>query len=309
MSHDSATMSDVSASMPEASAEALARAEFEAKMKTDMRVEMEMVAVRCATVEKEDWLNSQCKSMEVDVKVTGLHYRVKEFQKKNAKGRAEWRADMLRRIFVDTRVIEEDILYESRGGKKVLRDVIRNMHPLGQKDKTSQIGPAIIIAFTQSSVANDIKEVVRKDAGIELVKTKRGGRDPEKIKIFSHLPPILEALRNECLRERRIHKAKEVAEEGTKRFICNESLTWPWISLVVIDGESKTQIPFKLEDARLADPARTLALNHLRGVRKFTPFHVLTADEKRIIGPEVTTSIDNPTEGLRNAVASNDIQK
>ena len=246
--------------------------------------------------------------MEVNVKVTGLHYRVKDFQKRNAKGRAEWRSDMLRRILVDTRVVEEDVLFETRaGGKKVLRDVIRNMHPLGQKDKSTSVGPAIVIAFTQSSLANDIKEVVRKqDSGIILEKTKRNGRDTEKIKIFSHLPPILEALRNECLRERKILKA---AAEGTKRFICHESLIWPWISLICIDDEAKTPIPFKLEDARLVHPARTLAINHIRGVRKFTPYNILNADEREAIGPGVMTTIINPTEHLRNAVASNDIQK
>ena len=262
--------------------------------------------------------------MEVNVKVTGLHYRIKDYQKRNAKAREVWRSEMLRRIFVDMRVVEEDALFETRtggkeNGKKVLRDIIKNMHPLGQKDKTTVIGPAIIIAFTQSSVANDIKETVRKDSGIELEKKKRGGRDSEKIKIFSHLPPILEALRNECLRERRllIAAATEAAKEAaaasltleTKRFICNEMLTWPWISLIVAGDDSKKPIPFKLEDARLVDPARTLALNHLRGVRKFTPYHVLTADEKQMIGPSVMTSVINPTERLRNAVACSDIPK
>ena len=303
-------------------AAATAMADFEAKIKADLRSDMESIAVRCATLEKEDWLNSQCKSMEANIKVSGVHYRVKDFQKRNAKSRLEWRADMLRRIFIDTRVVEEDVLFETRtAGKKVLRDIIRNMHPLGQKDRSTSVGPTIIIAFTQSSVANDIKEAVRKDSGLELVKTKRGGSEPEKIKIFTHLPPILESLRNECLRERLKMKtavtagapaaaaAAAAAAAGTKRFICNESLTWPWISLIRVDDETKTPIPFQLEDARLADPARTLALNHLRGVRQFTPYHVLSADEKAMIGPGVLTSVDNPSERIKNAVTGADIPK
>ena len=58
------------------------------------------------------------------MKVTGLRYRIKDYQKRNAKARGEWRAEMLRRIFVDTRVVEEDVLFETcTGGKKVLRDI------------------------------------------------------------------------------------------------------------------------------------------------------------------------------------------
>ena len=295
-------MTDMMSVDPAAAAAAMA--DFEAKIKADMKADMEAIAVQCATVEKEDWLNAQCKSMEVDIKVTGVHYRVKDYQKKNAKARSEWRADMLRRIFVETRVVEEDVLFDTRtGGKKVLRDVVKNMHPLGQKDKSAVIGPTIIIAFTQSSIANDIKEAVRKDSGLELTKPKRA-REAEMIKIFAHLPPILEALRNECLRERR---AMISTPGNSKRFICNESLVWPWVSLMAVGDDSKTPIPFKVEDARLANPARTLALNHLRGVRKFTPYHVLSADEKKAIGPGIMTSVDNPTERLRNAVAVTDM--
>ena len=102
---------------------------------------------------------------------------------------------MARRIFVDTGVVEENILFETKaGGKQELRRVIRNMHPLGSKNRSTVVGPNIV-AFLESSLANNIKERVRKGEGVDLKKTKRG-KDPEVIKISSHL---LDNLRNEAL--------------------------------------------------------------------------------------------------------------
>ena len=260
--------------------------------KKQLKAEMEEMVLASSTVEKEDILNGLCKSQECNVKVTGVHYRYKDWQKKNAKGRNEWRADMIRRIFVNSNIVEEEILFESRpNGKKFLRDVVRDMHPLGQKDKSATKGPAIIIAFTQSMLANDIKEKVRKDAaGIELTKPKRG-REAEEIKIISHLPPILEALRNECLRERR----RLIAEsEGARRYICDESHKWPWITLLAVGDDKKTPIPFKIEDSRLGNPARTLAVDHLNGIRKFVPYFILNAAQKAKLGPPIMTTVVNP---------------
>ena len=185
----------------------------------------------------------------------------------------------------------------------VLREVIRDMHPLAQKDKSATVGPTIIIAFTQSMLANDIKEKVRKDAGVTLTKNKRG-REAEVIRISSHLPPILEALRNECLRERRILIS---ASGGTKRFICDESLKWPWISLLAVDGEKKTPIPFKVEDPRLANPARSLVFDHLRGIRKFTPYFILDDAAKKALGKPVMTTVANASTSQTSNIEMADV--
>ena len=246
-------------------------------------------------------LNGLCKSQECNIIVSGVHYRIKDWVKKNAKGRNEWRADMIRRILVDTEIVAEETLFEKRGGKTVLREVIRNMHPLSQKDKSSTVGPTIIIAFTQSMLANDIKEKVRKDAGVTLTKSKRG-REAEVIRISSHLPPILEALRNECLRERR---NLITASGGTKRYICDESVRWPWITLLLVDGEKKTPISFKVEDPRLANPARSLAIDHLRGIRKFTPFFILDDAAKKALGKPVMTAIAKSPSAVSTSQTSN----
>ena len=143
-------------------------------MSAALEAKMEEIGIQALTIAKEDWLNSQCKSMENNIKVSGVHYCVKDFQKKNAHGKREWRAALLRRIFIDTKVLEENDLFKTKaGGKKELRRIIRDMHPLGNKDKSASVGLTVIVAFLESSLANEIKERVRKDEGLELVKTSR----------------------------------------------------------------------------------------------------------------------------------------
>ena len=267
-------------------------------MSAALEAKMNEIGIQAITIAKEDWLNSQCKSMENNLKVSGVHYRVKEFQKKNAHGKREWRAAMLRRIFIDTNVLEENDLFEAKaGGKKELKRVIRDMHPLGGKDKSASVGPTLIVALLESSLANEIKERVRKDEGLQLVKPKRH-QEAESIRINSHLPSILECLRNECLRERRV----KISAGGSTRYICHESLKWPWISLIAVDDDKKTPIPFKVEDPRLVDPARTLATNHIRGVRQFTPFRLLSAKEKKELGPPKMTLVHNPNSSTPEAM-------
>lgn len=272
------------------------------QLEKDMEAKMKEMIYVSTAVEKEDWLNSQVKSMEVNIKVTGVHYRVADYQKKNAKGRLEWRAEMIRRIFVETGIVEEDILFESKGNKKELRRVVKNMHPLG-KNRNNLVGPTIIVAFLESSLANDIKERVRKGEGVDLTKLKRN-REPETIKIFSHLPPILENLRNEALRARR-----EIIAETGKRIIMDESLRWPWISLYEKDDDKKTPISFKVEDNRLVDPARTLAIMHLSQQRNFTPFHILTEAEKKAVGAPGMTHAHHPRPRQSQNVADDDMNQ
>lgn len=145
----------------------------------DLKEQMKELVIQSTTVEKEDWLNSQVKSMEVNVKVAGVHYRIADYHKKSSSQRREWRSTMIRRIFVDTKVVEEDLLFETKNGKKELRRVVKNMHPLGTKNRNILVGPTIIVAFLESSLANDIKERVRKGDGLELTKAKRTQKDPE----------------------------------------------------------------------------------------------------------------------------------
>ena len=173
----------------------------------------------------------------------------------------------------------DDVLFaKNANGKRELRRIVRDAHPLGNKNNAT-----IIVAFTESWVANDIKETVRKGGPhLEMTKTRRG-KQPETIKLHVHLPAILECLRNEALRIRR----SLIASGGGKRYVCESSMKHPWITLSEVDGDSRKAIPFSL-DGRLANPAKTLAIYAIHG-GEFKPYRMLTEAEKKEIPTNVMT--------------------
>ena len=206
--------------------------------------------IEVASLQKKDWLEATAKSYENNVKIAGLIYNIKDYNKLLRPAKRGWRNDILYRAFVETKVVAEDVLFEKNAhGKRELKRVVRDAHPLGNSH-----GAAIIVAFTESWLANDIKEIVR----------------------------------NEALRALRARRDLINSSGGSKKYILHETLRSPWITLVELDGETKTPIPFKLEDGRLQDPAKTLAiytLNGVAGVREFKPFRIASAAEKALIQP------------------------
>ena len=239
-------------------------------------------------IEKKAWLDNQCKQYENNIKISGLHHSASNYYGKNASARREWRSEIVQRVLVDTNIMPEDVLFAKNAqGKKELRRIVRDAHPLGNRDNS-----AIVIAFTESWVANDVKETVRKGgAHLNLTKTKTRKGQPETIKVNPHSPAILEGLRNECLKARRTL----IAAVDGKRYVCNDSLKHPWVTLFEINGESKKAIPFLVEDGRLADPARTLAIYAIQG-GEFKPYRMLNPDEKKIIATNILTSV--PPENM-----------
>ena len=242
-------------------------------------------------ITKRDWLENQCKQYENNIKISGLQYNIGEYYRKTSSQRREWRADVIQRALVDTKVMAEDVLFaKSANGKKELRRIVRDVHPLGNKNNAT-----IIVAFTESWVANDVKETVRKGQGLEMTtRTTRSNKNPETIKINSHVPDIIDCLRNEGLRVRR---GLIAASGGKKRYTLNESMKYPWVTLFEIDGDSRKAIPFAVEDGRLADPARTLAVYSLKG-GKFKPYRLLSAAEREAEGIPVNVMTTAPAEQM-----------
>ena len=234
-------------------------------------------------IEKQAWLDNQCKQFENNIKVSGLLYSVADYYKKNASARRDWRQEIVQRALVDTNIMEEEVLFaKNSNGKKELRRIVRDAHPLGNRDNAT-----VVIAFTESWVANDVKETVRK-GGSGLALTRKITRNKtEIIKINAHYPAIIECLRNEALKARR---ALITAGDGSKRYICNDSLKFPWVLLYEIEGENRKAIPFAVEDGRLADPARTLAIYAISG-GEFKPYRMLSADEKKNIVTNIFTTV------------------
>ena len=242
-------------------------------------------------IEKRAWLENQCKQFENNIKISGLQYAIKDYYGKNAAGRREWRAAIIQRALVDTNVIAEDILFaKNSNGKKELKRVVRDVHPLGNRDNAT-----IIVAFVESWVANDIKETVRK-GGDQLNMTKQQRKKaPEVIKVNSHYPVILECLRNEALRARRSLIAA-AAGNDTKRYICNDTMKHPWVVLYEIENANRKPVPFEVEDGRLVDPARTLAILSINNLGEFKPYRMLSADDKKEVPTGVMTEI--PTDRM-----------
>ena len=54
-------------------------------------------------------------------------------------------------------------------------------------------------------------------------------------------------------------------------------------------NQTKRSIPFKVEDGRLVNPARSLAILHLNGIKRFTPYRFLNAEQKAEIETNVLT--------------------
>ena len=241
-----------------------------------------VVKIDIVAIEKRAWLDNQCKQFENNIKVSGLLYSVADYYKKNASARRDWRQEIVERSLIDTKIMEENVLIaKNENGKKELRRIVRDAHPLGNRDNAT-----IVIAFTESWVANDIKETVRKGQGLALTR-KVTRNKTETIKINAHYPAIIECLRNEALKARR---ALITAGDGSKRYICNDSLKFPWVTLYEIEGETRKAIPFAVEDGRLADPARTLAIYAISG-GEFKPYRMLSADEKKNIVTNVLTTV------------------
>ena len=220
-------------------------------------------------------LNYLAKSYDANIKIVGLQYNIRDAKTLDEKMRLEWRSSVLRRALINTKILKEDELFEKGAdGKPVLRGVVSNAHPLGGKNNS-----AIVVAFNVATLAHKIKEAVRRGSGLEMMK------EGKEIKINAHLPPILDALHNEALRARRAMIEKAKIDKKPRKIHCNIDLTDPWIHLIeVVDGV-RQPLPFTIEDGRLLDPARSMAVIALNDIKnkRFTPYRFLSKEEKDAI--------------------------
>ena len=130
-----------------------------AKLEKDVEAQRKEDLISSMTIEKEDVINKDIKAYENNLKVVGLTHDIKESQKKDPISKREWRQSILRRVLVETGIVEEDKIFEkTAAGKPMIRGIIRNLHPLRQKNNS-----AIVIAFTETWFVEEIKEKVRND--------------------------------------------------------------------------------------------------------------------------------------------------
>ena len=68
-------------------------------------------------------------------------------------------------------------------------------------------------------------------------------------------------------------------------------MKFPWVLLYEIENDNRKPIAFEVEDGRLVDPARTLAILSINKLGDFKPYRMLSADEKKEVPTGVMTII------------------
>ena len=189
--------------------------------------------------EKKDLLNSEMKSYSDNILIKGMKFSVKNVQKDEASEEA-FRVEALK-VLVDQGLVPAKKLFVQSGSEKgtIIRGVLRHAHPLGSKDNCT-----VVVAFLESWFASSI------NAKIANGKKLSGGYC-----ITQHMPPIIDALRNEALKSRRAL----LAADKNRKIILKTTLKAPWIQLIEVKDGRKTELSFEVEDSRLANPALTLA--------------------------------------------------
>jgi hypothetical protein len=233
--------------------------------------------LRVLEIEKEDVLNAQMKSYENNVKIVGWDYDMKEAQKKDEESKNKWRLKVLQSLLIDTKLVKSHLLIRSN---KLISGVLRDAHPLSGKKNAP-----IVIAFTESWLANQIKDKAKNPKNLQM----------GKLKIHAHLPPIIDALKNEALRERK----RMLEEDGVHKIICVTPFKKPWVSLFKIIDDKKVPLNFTVEDGRLHNPAKTLAQIALDGGNKFVPLKFLSNEEREAVPKNVLVEVaSNPTTAM-----------
>jgi hypothetical protein len=219
-------------------------------------------------IEKEDMLNRDIKSYENNVKIIGMKFDIKDAQRKDDEGRTAWRKKILD-FFVNSKIVTAAKVFHQSGSNKgkELRGILRDAYPLQQQDNA-----AVVVAFTESWFANQIKMRI-KGKGLNL---------EAGVKVHPHYPPIIDALKNEAMKERR----RLMDIDGSRKIICATPMKRPWVQLIEVVEGRRTSLPFPVDDGRLGDPTATLARLALEG-REFKLLKYCTATERASIPKNV----------------------
>ena len=154
---------------------------------------------------------------------------------------------------MDQGLVPAKAVFEQKGPNagRILRGVLRHAHPLSPRDN-----PLVMCAFAESWFAAQI-----------IGKLNSGHKLKNNICISCHLPPILDAKRNEALKARR----QIMSADPNRKIILSKTMKQPWIHLMELKNGKKVPIDFPVDDARLIDPPATLAKLELEGRDTFTP--------------------------------------
>ena len=208
------------------------------------------------------------KSYSDNFLLKGVVYLIKDAQ--GSEEIEEKFREKILRIFVDQGLLQARRLFVCGNGPekgRILRGVVRHIHPLTAKDNAS-----VVVAFLESWLAGMINQ-----------KLNGGKRLKDGIHVIPHVPPIIDALRNNALK----YRVDVKRTDPNRRIIMSKTLKSPWIQLLEVKNGKKTAIDFPVDDKRLVKPAVTLAKLELKGRDSFTPKALLQPDEKEQCGEGV----------------------
>ena len=220
------------------------------------------------TKQKKQFLNVESKSYSDNFLVKGVVYAIKDAQ--GSEEIEERFREKIARVFVDQGLLPARRVFVCGNGPdkgRILRGVVRHIHPLSAKDNAS-----VIVAFLESWLA-----------GLINLKLNSGKRLSNGVRITPHAPPIIDALRNAALK----HRGHLRTTEPTRKIIMSKTLKAPWIQLLEVKNGKKTAIDFPVDDRRLVKPAVTLAKLELKGRDSFTPKALLPPAEQALFGDGV----------------------
>ena len=218
--------------------------------------------------EKKDLLTAEMKSYSDNIIIKGMKFSIKDVQK-DAAAEEKFRESALQ-VFVDQGLVSAVKVFVLKGHQKgrILRGVVRHAHPLGAKDNCS-----VVVAFLESWFVASI-----------LGKIANGKKLTNGIRICQHMPPILDALRNEALKARKAL----VGPNRQRKIIMKTTIKAPWVQLMEVkEGRKKEAIEFDVEDSRLIYPALTLAKLEREDKDGFVQLPFLPAAERAAIRPGV----------------------
>ena len=214
----------------------------------------------------DQFLNRDMKSYEDNFRLVGVKYDIKDAQKDGDEFKDAFMNKILN-IFVNAKILRAGDLFHQEGKDKgkLRAGVLRNLHPLSQRNNA-----AIVVALVQSWMTARIRQRLQGPAGTI-----------DGIKIFPHYPPIIEALKNEAMKERRrlLNQDSE-----NQKIVVSVQFKKPWVLLIRMTGQKreKTTLPFPVDDHRLIDPGQTLAELALAD-QEFVPLAFLSNDDKALI--------------------------
>lgn len=190
-------------------------------------------------MKQKDLLSAEMKSYSDNIIIKGMKFSAKAVQKDEAAEEA-FRVAALK-VLVDQGLVPAKKLFYQGGAEKgaLIRGVLRHVHPLGSKDNGN-----VVVAFLESWFAASI-----------LNKIVNGKKLTGGVRICQHMPPIIEALKNEALKARKAF----LTADRNRKIMLKTTLRSPWIRLVETKDGQKSEITFDVEDGRLANPPLTLA--------------------------------------------------